>query len=160
MATAISMVKDIWRYNIIVKLIIYVQSLSRKPDCPPLSIANEIIFMCIVYYIILLAIRCICTVPIMWCVNNNNNNNKEWARFTRSLFIHLLKLYINDCAIMTIESDGSTQIYRPSCGAARPAQTLACTCTSWQIMWLAQSATQETRVAASLARAPKRRRLE
>ena len=31
---------------------------------------------------------------------------------------------------------------RPCCSAARPAQTLARTCASWQIMWLAQSATR------------------
>ena len=74
----------------------------------------------------------------------NNNYYKEWASEAHSYTMSCIKLYINDCAVLTVESDGSTQIYRLRCGTARPTQTLARTCTSWQIMWLAQSATQET----------------
>ena len=59
----------------------------------------------------------------------------------------------NDCAALTIDTCLGSIIYltrksilqkisdRPCCGAAQPAQTLARTCTSWQIMWLAPQET-------------------
>ena len=82
---------------------------------------------------------------------------KEWVRLAHSLLIHFIKHYIFDDAVLSIDTClGSIIIIywtlfrrkisdRPCCGTAKPAQTLARTCTSWQIMWLTQSATQETR---------------
>ena len=54
----------------------------------------------------------------------------EWSELTP--YTH----YINDYAV---------EKFQLGHVAARPAQTLACTCTSWQNMWLTQLATQETR---------------
>ena len=78
----------------------------------------------------------------------DNNNIIIYTRSELALLAHLyacIKLHINDCAVVT--SLGSR--IRPCCGAVRLAKAWVRTCTSWQIMWLFQSASHETRYSSS-----------
>ena len=88
---------------------------------------------------------------IVPCVGSACGDYYDTNLFFTIIILHTcVKRYINDCAVVTIESDiclgsiiywkrkfYSAEKFQIGHVAVRLAQTLVHTCTSWQIMWLA-----------------------